>query len=133
MTKLSSTGTPTSNLVLKQFSSDELLGAFHEGSVYAALTANQGRDIPFCYGLYHVDNEDGVAFLFERIQGAHLDQYLQERPHLEMKKVHEYYFTARQALRVLHVNGFAHQDVRGANLLATADRPVVLVDFDRSR
>lgn len=71
--------------------------------------------------------------VMERIFGVSLEDHLQHRLHEKATfSVDEVIWLARkiaEGLSVVHMAGIAHRDVKPANVMLTADRRVVLMDF----
>ena len=116
--------------VLKIYNSAELLYAYRESMVYDALKPYQGNVIPYCYGMFRAnERQRGMGLLLERIVGIHLEEYLLSRPNLEAAGIYWCYLRCRQALALLHANGFAFCREYGHNFIMTPDSSLVLVGF----
>ncbi|KAL0640249.1 hypothetical protein Q9L58_000527 [Maublancomyces gigas] len=121
----------TSDLVLKHFPATDLIGVFQETTVYAALKPYQGLMIPFCYGIFDIDDIDEIGILLENVHGLTLAEYLAGST-METAQIHSLYLDCFNALHRVHSSGYAHRDIRAENIIISAGQ-IVLLDFENSK
>lgn len=100
-----------SNLVLKHFPATDLVSAFQETTLYTALKPYQDRMIPFCYGIFDIDDIDGIGILLENVPGLTLAEYLANLT-IETDQIRSLYLNCFYALHCIHSAGYAHRDIR---------------------
>lgn len=69
--------------------------------------------IPFCYGIFDIDDIDGIAIgiLLENVHGLTLAEYLANST-METAQIHSLYLNCFNALHRMHSAGYAHRDIR---------------------
>jgi serine/threonine-protein kinase len=104
-------------------------GALHQEA--RALAAIRHEALPTVHGIGVHRKTDFIVM--ERIYGVSLEDHLRQRQQRgESFAVDEVLWLARkiaEGLAVVHMAGIAHRDVKPSNVMLTADRRVVLMDF----
>lgn len=119
-------------MVLKHFPATDLVGALQEATLYAALKQYQGLIIPFCYGIFDIDDIDEIGILLENVHGPTLAEYLANST-IETDQIRILYLDCFYALYRIHSVGYAHRDIRAENIIVHSVGQIVLVDFENSK
>lgn len=88
--------------------------------------------IPFCYGIFDIDDIDGIGILLENVPGLTLAEYLTNLT-IETDQMRSLYLNCFYALHRMHSAGYAHRDIRAENIIVASVEQVVLVDFENSK
>jgi serine/threonine protein kinase len=119
--------------MLKYFNSREVLMAYQEATAYAALKSLQGYRIPFCYGMYDVDGRDGVMLLVEEIQGQTLFETLEKLPADHYDEFQKIFGECWEDMQQLHECGYAHNDIKGDNIMLLENGQAVFLDLEHTK
>ncbi|KAA8910902.1 hypothetical protein FN846DRAFT_937405 [Sphaerosporella brunnea] len=128
-----STPPPTKDLMLKYFNSREVLMAYQEATAYAELKSLQGYRIPFCYGVYDVDGQDGVILLFEEIQGCTLLETLEKLSADNYDEFKKIYRECWECMQLIHECGYAHRDIKGDHIMMLGNGEAVFIGLKNTR
>lgn len=80
-----------------------------------------------------VDDERGVALVFERLSGRTLDQILAERGRLKLPEIKRILQSVCGGLSYAHAHDVVHRDLKPSNVMLLDDGGVKLLDFGISR
>ena len=98
-----------------------------EISVYDALRLLQGKEAPYCFGLYTFRDTKYLGIALEDVQGATLTRTFERVGGSE-----ELFRKVWQALRGVHALNVAHGDIRGDNIVITPTWDVVFIDWENA-
>jgi serine/threonine protein kinase len=122
---------------MKFFPDKDLLNAYNEAAAYAALKSVQGNVVPFCYGIYDVNDNSGVVMLLAQIRGITLFEFLQdvhEEGRLgDLDRIKGVFQECWHAMEQLHECGWAHRDLKGENIILLKNGQAVFVDLENAK
>lgn len=126
----------TSNLVVKSFTVEESIGLLFETTAYSKLFALQSNTIPFCYGVWDIEDPQSKALLFERIIAPTIAEPL-DCPDLALREIYALFTLVVQAVEKLHASGYCHRDLNPQNILVrdrhNQPQQVVLINLEATR
>jgi tetratricopeptide (TPR) repeat protein len=80
-----------------------------------------------------IEDERGVALVFELLEGRPLDQAIAERGRLSVTEIKRVLRPVCAALEYAHAHGVVHRDLKPSNVMLLADGGVKVLDFGISR
>jgi serine/threonine-protein kinase len=76
-----------------------------------------------------IDQEDGVAFVMEYIEGETLKEYLERKGKLTDEEIKKLFVQMLEAVSYVHEQNFVHRDIKPSNFMISPKGVVKLLDF----
>ncbi len=76
-----------------------------------------------------IDQEDGVAFVMEYIEGETLKEHLERKGKLTDEEIKKLFVQMLEAVSYVHEQNFVHRDIKPSNFMISPKGVVKLLDF----
>ena len=76
-----------------------------------------------------IDQEDGVAFVMEYIEGETLKEYLERKGKLTDEEIKKLFVQMLEAVSYVHEQNLVHRDIKPSNFMISPKGVVKLLDF----